>query len=87
MIPDCFIELHYGKYMVVDLHGMTKEEAKAQLIYALGSYDVDIRCLVIVHGYHHGTVIKNLVKKEFTHPKIAKKVTLDAARTIFLLKN
>ena len=87
MVPDSFIEFYYGKYKTVDLHNLTKEEARAELVYALGNYDIDTKCLVIVHGYHHGTIIKNFVKKEFEHPKIAKKVTLDAARTIFLLKN
>lgn len=86
MVPDSFIEYYYGKYKVIDLHSLTKEEAKAELIYAMNSYDADIDCLVVVHGYHHGTVIKNLVQKEFNDPRIAKKVTLDAGRTIFLLK-
>ena len=87
MIPDEFIEYYYGKYKVVDLHNMTKEEAKANLIHEINSADYDIKCLVIVHGYHGGTVIKNLVKKEFVSNDIEKKVVLDAGRTIFLLKN
>ena len=87
MIPDNFIEYYYGKYRIVDLHDLTKEDAKAQLVYELGKTDFDTKCLVIVHGYHGGTVIKNLVKKEFSHPDIAEKITLDAGRTIFLLKN
>ena len=87
MVPDTFIEYYYGKYQQVDLHGMTKEEARASLIHALNSIDFDIKCLVVVHGYHGGTVLKNLVKKEFSHPSVAEKITLDAARTIFVIKN
>lgn len=87
MIPDTFIEYYYGKYQVVDLHNMTKEDAKANLIYAINSADFDIKCLVVVHGYHGGTVIKNLVRKEFTSDEIKEKINLDAGRTIFLLKN
>ena len=87
MIPDSFIEYYYGKYRVVDLHNLTKEDARATLVYELGKIDFDIKCLVVVHGYHGGTVIKNLVKKEFNHPDIQEKITLDAGRTIFLLKN
>ena len=87
MIPDTFIEYYYGKYKTVDLHNMTKEDAKANLIYALGSVDYDIKCLVVVHGYHGGTVIKNLVRKEFVSDQVKEKVNLDAGRTIYILKN
>jgi DNA-nicking Smr family endonuclease len=87
MIPDTFIEFYYGKYVELDLHHMTKEDAKAELVYALGRVDADIKCLVVVHGYHGGTIIKNLVRKEFSHPMIKEKVNLDAARTIYILKN
>ncbi|MBQ8451969.1 MAG: DNA mismatch repair protein MutS [Clostridia bacterium] len=87
MVPDTFIEYYYGKYKSVDLHQMTKEESRAELVYTLNSLDTDTKCLVVIHGYHGGTVIKNLVKKEFKHPRIAEKITLDAARTIFLIKS
>ena len=87
MVPDEFLEFYYGKYKVVDLHNMTKEDAKANLFYAINSADYDIKCLVVVHGYHGGTIIKNLVRKEFLSDEIQEKVNLDAGRTIFLLKN
>ncbi len=87
MIPDEFLEYYYGKYEVVDLHNMTKEDAKANLIHAINLADFDIKCLVVVHGYHGGTIIKNLVRKEFVSPDIQEKINLDAGRTIFLLKN
>lgn len=86
MIPDAFIELYYGKYQTVDLHGLTLEEAKASLIHFLGQVEFDTRCVVVVHGYHAGQVLKNLVRKQFKHEIIESKVDLDAGRTIFLLK-
>ena len=87
MIPDEFLEFYYGKHKVVDLHRLTKEEAKIELINELNSVDVNIKCLVVVHGYHGGTVIKNLVRKEFESDYIAEKINLDAGRTIYMLKN
>jgi len=86
MIPDTFIEYTYGKYATVDLHNLTKEEARADLIYALETQDYDIKSLVVIHGYHGGTVIKNLVRKEFSDQFIKEKVPLDAGRTIYILK-
>ena len=86
MIPDTFIELYYGKSKTIDLHNLTKQEAFSNLIYELNSVDRDVDCLIIVHGYHGGTIIKNLVRNEFKHDLIDKKVNFDAGRTIFLLK-
>lgn len=86
MIPDKFIEFYYGKYKVVDLHELSKEDAKIQLINAISSVDIDTKCLVVIHGYHGGTVIKNLVRKEFLSDNIEEKINLDAGRTIFKLK-
>lgn len=86
MIPDSFIEYYYGKYESVDLHNQTKEDARVNLVYAIESADFDIKCLVIIHGYHGGTIIKNLVRKEFKHTMVTNKINLDAGRTIFMLK-
>ena len=86
MVPDEFLEFYYGKFKVVDLHQLTKEDAKIELINAVNSADIDVKCLVVVHGYHGGTVIKNLVRKEFFSDCIEEKINLDAGRTIFKLK-
>ena len=86
MLPDQFIELYYGQSKIIDLHNMTKQEAFSSLIFELNSVDRNIDCLIIIHGYHGGTVIKNLVRSEFKHEAIAKKINLDAGRTIYLLK-
>lgn len=87
MVPDEFLGFYYGKYKVVDLHTLTKEDAKIELINAINCADIDIKCLIVVHGYHGGTVIKNLVRKEFKSDSILEKINLDAGRTIFKLKN
>lgn len=87
MVPDKFLEFYYGNYKIVDLHRLTKEDAKIELINAINSADINIKCLVIVHGYHGGTVIKNLVRNEFSSEYISEKINLDAGRTIFILKN
>ena len=86
MIPDTFLEYYYGKYKVVDLHTLTKEDAKIELINAINSVDFDIKCLIVVHGYHGGTVIKKLVRQEFSNDRIKEKINLDAGRTIYVLK-
>ena len=86
MVPDKFIELYYGKYKVVDLHGLTLEEAKAELIININRVDIDIKCLVVVHGYHQGQILKKYIRSVFQHKNVKEKVNLDAGRTILLLK-
>lgn len=86
IVPDTFLEYYFGKYKVVDLHNLIKEDAKINLINAVEQVDSDIKCLVVVHGYHGGVVIKKLVRSEFQHPRVQEKINLDAGRTIYKLK-
>ena len=86
IIPDSFLEYYFGKYRQVDLHNLTKEDARAELIYAIETTDFDVTSLIVIHGYHGGTVIKNFVRKEFSHNLILEKINLDAGRTVFKLK-
>ena len=60
---------------------------KIELINAINSADIDVECLVVIHGYHGGTVIKKLVRKEFNNERVVEKINLDAGRTIYKLKN
>ena len=80
-----FLELKYGKIKEIDIHGLTKEEARAELIYQIEKTDVFVKALLITHGYHSGVVLKNFLRKEFVHKNIAQKVNVDASRTLFIL--
>ena len=72
---EAFLELHYGKLFKLDLHGMILEEAKAELFNALFHIDIGYKGILVIHGYHKGTVLKNYIRKEF----------VDASQTILLL--
>ena len=80
-----FIELHYGKTETLDVHGLTKEEAKAEILHKINSLDVFVKGLLITHGYHKGVVLKNFVRKEFVHKNVYSIVNVDASRTLLLL--
>ena len=69
----------------LDLHGLTKTEAQFELERLLNLVDVQVKAVEIVHGYHNGRTLKNLVRNEFEHPIIKRKIHLDASRTIFEL--
>ena len=80
-----YIELKYGKIDTLDVHGLTKEEAKAEILYKLDRLDIFIKGLLITHGYHSGVVLKNFIRKEFSHKYVYQKVNIDASRTLLLL--
>ena len=69
----------------LDLHGLTRGEAEFELIRALNLVDTCTKGIEVIHGYHGGTVLKKLVRDEFEHPLIVKKIPLDASRTLFEL--
>ena len=81
-----FIEKDYGKTKIVDLHGLSLEQAKAEIIYEINSVDIDIKNILLIHGYTRGTVLKNFIRKEFEYFKVAKKVNIDASSTLLILK-
>ena len=62
-----------------------KEEARAEILYQLESVD-NIDGLIFVHGYHGGKVLKDLVRNEIKHYRIAEKVFVNASATAYRLK-
>lgn len=54
----------------LDLHNLTKEEAKYQLIDSISFCQSHIKQIVVVHGYSLGTVLLKMVRTEIKHPRI-----------------
>lgn len=82
---DPFLKLKYGNILEIDVHGKTLEEARAEILFYLNRIDSDINGLLIVHGYHKGTVIKNYVRHKFSDPRIIKTLHIDAGSTLLVL--
>lgn len=74
-----------GTYKKIDLHNLTKEEAKSEILHNILMAD-RVDSLVFVHGYHGGRVLKDLVRKEICHERILKVIPLDASTTAYKLK-
>lgn len=76
-----------GNTMDADIHGMTAREAKRaleQLLSAAGKDVVEIR---VIHGYHNGQILRDMVRKQLKHPRIASKlVSLNPGETRLILK-
>ncbi len=72
--------------MEIDLHGMEKVLAKDYIKKSI-EFTSD-KELVIIHGYRQGDALYNLVRKEFGHKRIIKKiVTMNNGQTTYLLKD
>ena len=61
-----------GKPIIdIDLHGMYREEAIKVIDKALRSADSGTYQIRLVHGYNHGTSLKNMIIDEYRyHPKV-----------------
>lgn len=57
--------------MELDIHGMTKYQAKVRIDSLLKSAKSDLYRIRIIHGYQSGTQLREMVRKEYQkHPKI-----------------
>ncbi len=72
MIEDMLIP--ENEKVVVDLHDMEENEARFYLEKAIDTAEPQIKEIVVIHGYRQGQVILNMVRKEFNHKRIEKKV-------------
>ncbi len=72
MLDDMFIP--NDEKIVLDLHDMQQDEAKFYLEKAIDTAEEKIKEIVVIHGYRQGQIILNMVRKEFRHKKIEKKV-------------
>ena len=81
------LERKYGWTIEADIHGMRVLEAKRELETLIGRADKSIREIVVIHGYHGGSALKNMVRSELPHPRIQQKIlSLNQGETTLLLK-
>lgn len=72
MIDDMFIP--NDEKIIIDLHDMQEQEARFYLERAIDTAEDKIKEIVVIHGYRQGQVILKMVRKEFTHKRIERKV-------------
>jgi DNA-nicking Smr family endonuclease len=55
----------------IDIHGMTKYQAKVCLDSLLNKVKKDVYRIRVIHGYHSGTELKDMILYEFKgHEKV-----------------
>ena len=55
----------------LDLHGMTQVQARAAVDAALRRASKSVYRLRLIHGYHSGTALRDILRREFAgHKKV-----------------
>lgn len=73
--------------MTIDLHGMYAQEARDRLDSLLDSAPEDVKEIVVIHGYSHGQVLKNMVRNDLTSTRIKNiRATYNAGQTVIELR-
>ena len=71
----------------VDFHGLSAQEAESQLRGLLKHCPKDVSEIEVIHGYHSGQAIKNMLSS-FKHKSIERKIIgLNNGVTVIILKN
>ena len=80
--------MSYGGIQEVDIHGMTKYQAKVCLESKLKRMGGGVYCLRVIHGFHGGTELRDLVRREIAkNPKVKRvEVGLNQGQTDLILK-
>ena len=82
---DCFFR--DDEILTVDLHNMNMGQAHTYLKARVEKAPANIREIVVVHGYNSGTALQKMVRKDFKHPRVKRKIlSMNQGVTSFLLK-
>ena len=46
----------------IDIHGLTEQEAIKALERFIVSCDKSVKEIIVIHGYHSGNILKNMVR-------------------------
>lgn len=73
--------------LTVDLHYMREWEAVLYLNKIMQIAPNSVREIVVIHGYHNGLKLLNMVRKDYKNPRIKKKfISLNQGVTSLILK-
>lgn len=73
--------------LIVDIHGMRTREAENRLKSIIEYVGNDIDRIVVIHGFHSGTALREMVRSELSHPRItAKRPTENEGETLIVIK-
>lgn len=55
----------------IDVHGMNQYQAKIKINAVLKKTNTGTYMIRIIHGYHNGTILRDMIRREYrSHPRI-----------------
>lgn len=76
-----------GGQMTVDIHGMHAREARFRLDMLIDNAPEEVKEIIVIHGYSHGQVLKNMVRNELTSTRIKTiRASYNAGQTVIELR-
>ncbi|WP_051823933.1 Smr/MutS family protein [Clostridium sulfidigenes] len=69
-----YYEFKENEIMKVDLHRMRVWEAAMYLNEAVNNAPENIKEIIVIHGYHNGTSLLDMVRKDFINKRVGKKL-------------
>lgn len=76
-----------GGQMTVDIHGMHAREARFRLDMLIDNAPEEVKEIIVIHGYSHGQVLKNMVRSELTSTRIKTiRASYNAGQTVIELR-
>ena len=76
-----------GPVVELDFHNMLVKDAQRELTSYLSHAPDSVREVRVVHGYHGGTALRDMIRYHFHHPRIkTKMIALNPGETRLILK-
>ncbi len=76
-----------AEVMKIDLHKMKVWEAAIYLNNQVAAAPRGIKEIIVIHGYHNGTALLNMVRREFCSPRVKRKfLSLNQGVTSLILQ-
>lgn len=72
----------------IDVHGMNQFQAKTTINAALKKANKGTYMIRIIHGYHNGTALRDMIRREYrSHPKIMRvELSMNPGMTELILR-
>lgn len=73
--------------LMVDLHGKNRYQAQVAVDAALRRADASVYRLRLVHGFHNGTALREMIAEQYTaHPKVRRMMAEGDGVTVLVLR-
>lgn len=69
-----YYEFEENEILTIDLHGMKVWEATLYLSAFISEAPKNIKEIVVIHGYHGGIALQQMVRKDFSNKRIRRKI-------------